>query len=578
MSHKRFMYLIAVAALFAGAGVDGQAQSSSAAANKPAASAEVPEGGMPRYIRPETPEQRQERLGTAEDPGPNPDEKTIFWRFGKKYTIFKAEKRFAKYLPEPGMVRPLANANFTREIYQENDKYVWVWNEVLDLEDVDPNESKYFAYTDEHLKYFEELRSEFEPLDLADSSKRIVFEESSKNLPVTGSWRNGGDIADMNKDGHPDLVLPPQRGPAGTPAVFLGDGKGGWTRWNVKFPRQFNYGSVVAADFNKDKNMDLAFSVHLTGVALFLGDGKGGFREVKDGLDAKFPTRRLVATDVDADGWTDFVVISEGPVGRGVNVQTQRFHGPLRAFLNRNKGQKWEGIDLAGLQEYIGGDYLTAGNFNGDRYPDFTGSSVYFNSTETLFLSKGAKDYDPWMKGLVIPARSYYHATTAGRFSRSSKTDEAVVSFGRVWPDNLNPKLVPLPPRTSISGIDRITFADGEPKRVPIVRWDGQAPVRGMDSGDFDGDGNLDVAYIVESRLHILLGDGKGGFQSASVAGLELPPQRTYDLRAADVNGDRRPDLMVMFESQSATAFAVKNGSVRVYLNRQTEQVGRLGK
>jgi hypothetical protein len=339
----------------------------------------------------------------------------------------------------------------------------------------------------------------------------------------------------------------------------------------MKWPRNFNYGTVVAADFNKDRHLDLAFSIHLSGVAVFLGDGKGQFREVTEGLDRHFPTRRMITADVDADGWMDIVAISEGPVGRGRDVQ-DKLHGNLRAYLNRQKGQVWQGFNVAEPNEYVGGDYLAAGNFNGDRYPDFVGASVYFNSVNTLYLSKAASAYDSLQDGVVVPGRSYFQATTTGRFLRG-KTDDAIVSFLRYWPNNLDAKLVPTPPLTEVSGLDRISFIDGVAKRTPILRWKGAKPARGVANGDLDGDGHLDVAYAASqpNELTILLGDGKGGFKRAEVAGIELPPQRTYDLVLTDVNRDRRPDVVVMFEASQATAFSPKNGSVRVYLNQGTE-------
>jgi hypothetical protein len=38
-----------------------------------------------------------------------------------------------------------------------------------------------------------------------------------------------------------------------------------------------------------------------------------------------------------------------------------------------------------------------------------------------------------------------------------------------------------------------------------------------------------------------------------------------------DLNGDKKADVMVMFEAKQATAFSKKNGSVRVYLNEGAE-------
>jgi hypothetical protein len=91
-----------------------------------------------------------------------------------------------------------------------------------------------------------------------------------------------------------------------------------------------------------------------------------------------------------------------------------------------------------------------------------------------------------------------------------------------------------------------------------------------MANGDFNGDGNLDVAYAVSDStdLTILLGDGKGGFKRIEAAGIKLPLQRTYDLLVTDLNRDKRPDVVVMFEAKQATSTSPRNGSVRVYLNQ----------
>src|SRR4051794_21646457 len=73
-----------------------------------AAPANVPDGGMPRWIKPETAEHRTARLGTDDDPGIDPKGVVEqngavgpgtkhYWRFGHSYHIEKTELRWANF-------------------------------------------------------------------------------------------------------------------------------------------------------------------------------------------------------------------------------------------------------------------------------------------------------------------------------------------------------------------------------------------------------------------------------------------------------------------------------------------------
>ncbi len=64
-------------------------------AQGPAVSASAVDGGQPKWIRPETAEQRKLRLGTIEDPGPDPDPKKRWERYGHSYFIERADRRWA---------------------------------------------------------------------------------------------------------------------------------------------------------------------------------------------------------------------------------------------------------------------------------------------------------------------------------------------------------------------------------------------------------------------------------------------------------------------------------------------------
>jgi hypothetical protein len=531
-----------------------------------------PEGGTPRYIRPETPQQRRDRLGTNEDPGPNPDPKKAFFRFGKQYHIERFDSRWASYEGvEEGQVRPFGFVNVPHEVYQLNDKYVWVWLEdkPKDAEgnviNSAPPEEKWSA---DQIAYMKKMRPEFQDLSVPASPKTIRFEDSSEGLPITGSWRNSLAVADMNGDGFPDLIVPAERsGGANTPSIFLGDGKGHWKLWEgVQWPYGVTYGSVVAADFNKDGHMDLAFGIHLVGVRAMLGDGKGHFTDASKGLPvADYPTRRLVVADADHDGYPDIIAISEGPTGSRESAV-----GKMRVFYNRQKGTEWESQDIADVGKVFGGDWLAAGTFNKDKYPDFVGSSIYFQGSQILYLSQNKTKWEPVKSdGDVVPYMSYYFAVAAAHMRSSTTLDDAILSYARFWSE-VDPAIIPAPPHPEYIGIDRVAFDGPEPKRTSIMRWPGNRGVWGMATGDFDGDGNMDIIFTRYDprEFVILLGDGKGGFTRANIEGLQAEPNTNYDLRVADVNGDGRPDVIIMYESSATTRLGQQDGSIHVFLNR----------
>jgi hypothetical protein len=545
-------------------------------------SATVPEGGMPVWIKPETPEHRRDRLGTNVEPGINPDEDMHFRRYGKSYHIVRFDRKWAAYDREEGTVRPRADVNFAFEVYQQNEKYVWVW-----VGDPDPEAAKPVAptvqssrYSDSDLKFFDILRPQFFPLDPAKNDRTIRFEESSDGLPQSGSFRNSMAIADMNEDGCPDLVLPPQRGGAeGLPAIYLGDCKGHWKGWAATVPHALDYGSVVVADFNKDGHQDMAFSVHLTGLFVFLGDGKGHFTEASEGLPQDFPSRRLIVADVNQDGNPDLVAVTEGPTPRPL---TGLPHGPLIALINKNKGKSWVVEDIAPSGVKTGGDWLSSGQFNDDGRTGYVIGSIFLGSKDIFYLSKGSNQWAVFENPLgqdLIPWGAYFYANATGRVT--SKThDDAIISYMRYWPGDLDPAIMPRPPLMETTVIDRVSFAnDGTATRYPIARWAGSRPVTGLALADVDGDGNLDIVYAdsTKQEMVILLGDGKGRFARANAEGLKLLDLSLYDLKVVDVNGDKKPDVIVMYESGSSTsaagvaaapAFASRNGSVHVFLNR----------
>ncbi len=537
------------------------------------------EGTSPEKLAlPDTPEGRMKKFDLTEDPGIDPEPKRVFLRNGREFTIEKYEKRWAILdIGRPGWSRPFGNVNVIAEVYRMDDESLWVWRE----KQVDRNEQGQLIDATGQIQqqekearetaiYFQGIRPEFEAIVPPSIDRTLTFVESSNGLPTTGSWRNSLDVADMNGDGFPDIIAPPQRGAGEPPSIFLGDGKGNWRMWEeANFPTAYSYGSVVASDLNKDGHMDLVLGVHLYGLVVYLGDGKGNFTESNTGLPVSYPTRRAIVTDVDRDGYPDIVVISEGPMMSRMDNNAPP-ESNLRVYLNQKKATSWKGVDIAKPGFSVGGDWLSTGDFNGDRRPDFIGASVYFNGPDTLYVSNGSMKWDPVGRGTLIPFLSYYWANTVAKFT-GKKTDDAIISYNRHWPDGIPESISPSPGLPKLAGLDLLTWTGKTPKRVPIARWEGNSPVWGMAHGDFDGDGNLDIVYSVlhpERALEILLGDGKGGFRKPVSTGLVPMSNLSYDLKVADVNGDGRPDVIVLYETNETLATRSKDGAIQVFLNQ----------
>ncbi len=153
------------------------------------------------------------------------------------------------------------------------------------------------------------------------ASREYTWQPFDAGLPRSGQWRDGFAIADVNGDGHSDIIFGPARKSFSGPAAFVGNGHGRWSRWSdMAFPRfPFDYGGAIATDFDGDGKIDIAFGVHLRGLAAFKGDGAGRFTIhstdlpfAAGGQAPVFSSRRVLAVNWDVDRKPALMALNEG--------------------------------------------------------------------------------------------------------------------------------------------------------------------------------------------------------------------------------------------------------------------------
>lgn len=385
---------------------------------------------------------------------------------------------------------------------------------------------------------------------------RVRFVEAGTGLPETGQWRNGFEVADMNEDGHLDLIHGTPRKSFSPPVIFLGDSKGTWTTWgDAVFPdAPFDYGDVAVADFNGDGHLDLATASHLRGVIAMLGDGKGRFEPWTEGLEFDrrgnaFSSRVIEAADWNGDGRPDLLILGEGPrLNIGVGGKSGKAHPGsqgLVAYLNQGDGT-WERHDQGTGRYEIFGDSLALGDFNQDGAPDVAAATHLQNRRSIVLLNRGDGTWNPVDVDDLRPG-AYIRAVAVADFDGDGRDDLALSYMNRQL-------------STWHTGID--LFLSPEPHsnqpwmRKPVMAVEGRIGIFALDAGDLDGDDRKDlVALTGHGDAWVFLGDGSGGF--AREQSQDLPPDhgqcRGYHVALVDFDGDGRDEVITSYAGEATS-------------------------
>jgi hypothetical protein len=407
-------------------------------------------------------------------------------------------------------------------------------------------------------------------------SHRLRFVDFGKGLPSSGQWREGFVLADINGDGHLDIVSSPPRKALSAPVILLGDGKGNWRRWQeaqfARFP--YDYGDVAVADLDGDGNLDLVLAMHLKGFTALLGDGKGHFMKRWDkGLDflepgkgadesAAYSSKTITMVNWNHDPRPDILALGEGPRlniasvrGEGGVLGTAASYGPV-IYLNQGDGS-WKRKDQGTGHDQIFGDSVTVGDFNGDGRPDFAVGSNVMGRRDLVYLGRADGGWDK--VEIDVRPLSYVRSVLAADFDKDGRSDLAVgyITFeGASWR----------------SGIDIFySRPGGKWERRTLAVKESREGFSALGAGDLDGDGNLDlVALTGEGATWIFLGDGKGFFthETAEIPNYG-PGCNGSRVRLADLDGDGKDEIVASwageYSAMNAPSVCRSEGGIRAW-------------
>ena len=399
--------------------------------------------------------------------------------------------------------------------------------------------------------YFLDFKAEPVPPPFMNS---LRFEPAGKDLPDVGKWQMGFAVADMNEDGHPDLVFPPQRmSIPPRPSIFLGDGAGEFrfyreAKWPVKLP--FDYGGVAVEDFNGDGHQDLVIAIHFKAQYLLYGDGKGGFQEFRrlPSPDPRISSRAVTAADFSGDGRPDLAFVSELDYDLSTNSPIE---GAAAVWVLVNQGKSWK-IEREGLPHNLIADVIRSADLDADGRPDLVLSSNAVNRRRLAYLNRGDGGWAPADHRGVLSAAYHYDAEPLGNEVFSTFVQFKAVS-GSTEARNGLIRYQLIPPE----GED---FAAGRP-----LVWDekrGNVFFR-LAAGDLDGDGLTDVvAGRKGGGLEVYLQDENGEFVKEEAPEL-ADTGMVFDIRLLDLDGDGYQDIVAGFGPKGGA-----EGGIHVWLTR----------
>src|SRR5271156_1220210 len=364
-------------------------------------------------------------------------------------------------------------------------------------------------------------------------------------------------VADFNKDGNPDIATNDGH-------ILLGDGTG---HFSLMAGSQFAAaGNLVAADFNGDGKMDIATVAAATGsnnqetVGIFLGNGNGTFTAGNRYGDL-FGVNNIGVSDLDGDGNPDLILGFSDPNGFGPASGSGSY---VYFMLGRGDGTFAGAVAYDTPSGFTIGPPFALADFNGDNVADIVTTINASGLSLYTLIGNGAGTFAPGVTKAIT-------ATNVGG-------NPPLVLAGQLTSATSNDAILGLTTQSAgttgtATGDIALFLGNGNDTFGSEMDTPFNSEAAAMVTGDFNNDNALDVIVggpvttdsggnPASGAVFYLEGKNNGSFDAPVPIATPLNP---VSFAAGELTSAKNLDLVV---ANGGTPFAASpvDGSVLVYL------------